>query len=154
MLNWTFLPQCLKLALHILHWKYLEHFWHVPNFALFTQFLKLWRIGRKNTTFRVTDNLAVLPERQKFSGHNILIIFILKKKSSCIEIQCFQDVYLLSYALKAYIDITSLTNSAKTIYRSSLLWRYCKIAEISHILVSSNIPTIFCLKKDELSVHL
>ena len=33
-----------------------------PKFALFTQFLKIWRIGRKKQNFfRVKDNLTVLP---------------------------------------------------------------------------------------------
>ena len=63
--------------------------------------LENWK--KKHTFFRAKDNLVVLPSGQRFSGHNILII-VTKKKSSYIVLcktgmKCFQDVYLLSYAL-------------------------------------------------------
>ena len=51
-------------------------------------------------------NLAVLPKGQKFSGHNILIVFYQEKEKQLYSItiyktgmKCFQDVGLLSYEL-------------------------------------------------------
>ena len=49
------------------------------------------------------DNLAVLAYKQRFSGHNMLIIVTKKKNSDIVlcktGVTCLQDVYLLLYAL-------------------------------------------------------
>ena len=35
-----------QMGVHILHWKYFEHFWHFPTIALLIQFLKSWKIEK------------------------------------------------------------------------------------------------------------
>ena len=59
-----FFPQSLKLALHILYWKYFEHFGHFLNCALLTQFfISSYPVPWLPNFFRMKDNQYYLKYR-------------------------------------------------------------------------------------------
>ena len=85
----------------------LKVFWPFLTFSqlcfAYTVLKVLANWKKKHNLFRMKDNLAVLAYKQRFSGHNMLIIVTKKKNSDIVlcktGVTCLQDVYLLLYAL-------------------------------------------------------